>query len=373
MGFSDGTVHRLVAWGGDGGVSTSASAVNSDVFHCVIDATDAHQASTNSVTSPISATIAMTATGFDVTWNSAPGSGGVLNYIALGGSDLANVAIGTGTMPTTTGNSAITGLGFQPKFVMFISGSRQDSTSAVGAHFSYGCAISSSARFAHTLGVQDGQTMSASVNGVSYHSATACLAGVTSGAALEYLADFVSMDSGGFTLNFSTAPATAYTYYYLALGGSNLKVDINTATRPTTATTQSRTGLSFKPDVAWWSNSDLTTLATITSNAISLLGASDGTNTHSLYATHNDAISTVAGTNAVAKAAQDGAPANSSVTASFTSFNSDGWTITWGGTGAANQISSVSLAGTAIAFVADEDFGNLAWPTSSDPITTVWQ
>lgn len=348
MGFSDGTKHRLVAWGGDGGVSTSASAVDADIFNCIIDATNAHQASTNSVFSPLAATIVMTATGFDVTWSSAPGAGGVLNYIALGGSDLANVAIGTGTMPTSAGNSSISGLGFQPKLVMLLSGSRTD-TSALGAHFSYGCAISSSARFVHTLGVQDGQTMSSGVNGVSYQSASACLAGVTSGAALEYLADLVSMDSGGFTINFSTAPAVSHTYYYLALGGSNLNVDIATATRPTTATAQSRTGLSFKPDVAWWSNSDLTTLATITSNAVSLLGASDGTNTHSLYATHNDAINTVAGTNAVAAAAQDGVPANSSVTASFTSFNSDGWTITWGGTGAANQISSVSLAGTTVA------------------------
>ena len=344
IGFSDGVNYGDSALGGNGGLSTSTAGHQSGqaaFIEILGNSPDSH-----------ATTVSMSSDGFTATFDVAAVDGGVVDFIALGGSDLANVAIGTMIVGTGGGNIVTSGLGFQPNFVMLVSAGHNfagTGESGVDANLSYGCALSSTKRFAIAVAVADGATMSNGVNGVSIHRSDACLVGLTNGAAVSFVADFVSMDAGGFTINVTTAPATQIKAFYLAIGGSNLNWDIATAARPTTATTQSRTGLTFQPEVAWWANADLTTLNNITSNAVSLLGASDGTHTQSLYASHNDAINTVAGTKEAAVAAQDGAPANSSVTASFTSFNSDGWTITWGGTGAANQISSVSLAGTTVA------------------------
>lgn len=338
IGFSDGTHHRCVGWGSTGGVSTTSCRLFGNATKCAVVVT------TSAVS--LTATCAMDADGFTLTWSANSGSA-IVNYIAFGGSDLANVLVGTGTMPTVTGNLTVSGLGFTPNFVMLLSGSNTGNvaSTATNARISYGAAISTTARCAHALGVRDAQTTSANVNAVSLHRSDACLVGVTAVAGVDYVADFVSFGSGQFVLNFSVAPVAANVFYYLAIGGSNLTWDIDTAARPTTASDQSRTGLSFRPDAVLWSNSDLTTLATITSTAALSLGFSDGSTSESGYATESDAIPTTAGTQQGTNPVQDADPADSSVSATLTSFNSDGWTITWGGTGAANQISSISVAG----------------------------
>jgi hypothetical protein len=362
IGFSDGTNHRVVSWFAQGNNLSSSEQTMTDNAFCLFNEAPAARG-----------TIAMTATGFTVTWDKNATTGLLVDYIALAGSDLSNVAIGTNTMPTTAIAKATTGLGFTPNFVMLISGSQTANANSVNdAHFSYGCAISSSARFAHTLAATHGATMSNGLHANSDHRTDKVLQGLTAGGAVEYAADFTSFDAGaGFTITFSTAPTSAYQFYYLAIGGTNLNWDISTATRPTTAVDQSRTGLSFQPEVAWWSESDLTTLNTVTANACWAMGASDGTNAQAISGTQTNVVTTVCGSVASANAIIDGLVA-SNVPASFTSFNSDGWTITWSGTGAANQISAVSLAGTASS-APDEDYGPTLYVAPIDPDITVWQ
>lgn len=362
IGFSDGTNPRLACWNGAGGVGVTQTNSDDSDIRCIMVFDAA-----NLGLSANQATISITSTGFTVNWvGGTPAAAYLVDYVALGGSDISNVAIGTGTMPTSTGNSSITGLGFQPNFVMLTSISNTlANTTVTNAHLSYGAAISSSARFAHAINVTNSASMSSSVNGVSIQRSDACLLGLTTAAAVAYVADFVSFDSGGFTLNFSTAPASAFVYFYLAIGGTNLNWDIGTAVKPTTAIAQSNTSIAFQPELVIWSNSDLTTLNSITSTAAISLGSCDGTTDECWYGTHNDAINTVAGTQTAATCVQDGAPANSSIHADFTSFNSNGWTITWNGTGSAHQISAISLAGTTASS------GNIT-QTASDSNAATW-
>src|SRR5262249_53409287 len=99
IGFSDGTNHRASNWGGNGGATTSTVITVTDDTKCIILLIDG-AGNINA-----RATCAMLSNGFRLTWTAAVSSG-VVNYIALGGTDMANVSIGTNTMPTVTGNKA---------------------------------------------------------------------------------------------------------------------------------------------------------------------------------------------------------------------------------------------------------------------------
>src|SRR3990167_5055521 len=71
-----------------------------------------------------------------------------VHYLALGGTDLTNAAVGGWTTPGATGNQSVTGVGFQPDFILMLSmattGTLPLITSGIG--FGVGAAVSSSAR-----------------------------------------------------------------------------------------------------------------------------------------------------------------------------------------------------------------------------------
>ena len=62
----------------------------------------------------------MTSDGFTVNWITA-GSPWIVHYMALGGPDLTNAAVGTFTPTSGTGSQSVAGLAFQPDFLMFLS------------------------------------------------------------------------------------------------------------------------------------------------------------------------------------------------------------------------------------------------------------
>jgi hypothetical protein len=64
--------------------------------------------------------VSMDADGFTVNFATANATAYVINFIALGGSDLTNVAVKSWTTPTATGNQSQTGVGFQPDALVFI-------------------------------------------------------------------------------------------------------------------------------------------------------------------------------------------------------------------------------------------------------------
>src|SRR5215831_10856944 len=153
----------------------------------------------------------------------------------------ATVSVKTGSFAanTGTGNQAVTGLGFQPKAVLLWStgatATGDVAPAAISGTYNVGFATDSTHRAA--LSVFDtgfGQ----------------------SDTAIQYFADqvtppradFVSMDSGGFTINWVTAPGTARLIFYYAVGG----VDVTNATvkeiqAPATTGVVSYTGLGFTP------------------------------------------------------------------------------------------------------------------------------
>lgn len=106
----------------------------------------------------------------------------------------------------STGNKAISGLGFQPKLVRFA----MLQTISSGTNSIYGLgAMTSANQYTHCATID-------ATNRSRYSSKSACISGVGSGSATPFiLANYVSMDADGFTINVSTA-SNAFDWAYEA-------------------------------------------------------------------------------------------------------------------------------------------------------------
>lgn len=113
----------------------------------------------------------------------------------------------TGTFSKgTTGNIAVTGVGFQPKFVEFFF----QPTSATGSIFSMTGAADGTSQ--NCTGVSGATTPTMA----RWSSTSACINVRNAAGTSISVATLVSFDAGGFTLNFSTADSGASDYSYRA-------------------------------------------------------------------------------------------------------------------------------------------------------------
>ena len=221
-------------------------------------------------------------TGFTLGWSSV-GASMVVHYLALGGTDLT-VASGALTPRTTTGTQAVTGLGFQPDMVMFLY---TDSSPGAGWGNStgFGAAADSTHRWAVATSAAPTFSM-ASANLVSrIQDTTKCFELLNSGGATTIMmaADLVSMDAGGFTLNWTTASATAITASYIALGGA-MSANVGTFTKNanTTDTTQTvNAGAAVQPIAYIIASMAATTSTAQSTGWQNSFGAADGTRANS--------------------------------------------------------------------------------------------
>jgi len=150
----------------------------------------------------------------------------------------------------TAGNDqAITGVGFQPKIVLFWwSGSTAtgDSISGGTISFGFGSAISNSSRFCAAGVSEDGQ---ASSDTYSWISVSECIRIYTDTGTLDGLADFASLDADGFTLTIDDQFSSDYRISFLALGGTDLtNVFIGNKQRDGDLGNCAVTGVGFQPD-----------------------------------------------------------------------------------------------------------------------------
>jgi len=162
----------------------------------------------------------------------------------------------------TAGNDqSITGVGFQPKIVLFWwSGSTASADSVAGGtiSFGFGAGISSTSRFCVVGYSEDGQATSDSS---AYHEVNSCIRIYTDTATLDGLADFKSLDADGFTLTIDNQFSADYRISYLALGGDDLtNVYIGNKQRDNDTGNCAVTGVGFQPEAvivasAWWTAS----------------------------------------------------------------------------------------------------------------------
>ncbi len=188
--------------------------------------------------------VSLDADGFTIDITTAPGSAHRVGYLALAGDDLTNVAIGTFNPSGSTGNQAVTGIGFQPDAMLLLHNGTNVAAGAVTEHtLGFGWAVSTSER---------GWIGTASDNGAGTsdtfrrQQTDTCIGDLNfSGGTLSGLADFVSFDADGFTVNWSTAGASGDDYIYIAFKGGQYAA--GSLTTQTSTGNFSETGVGFLP------------------------------------------------------------------------------------------------------------------------------
>jgi hypothetical protein len=221
------------------------------------------------------AVVGTSSTGFTLSWTTVT-SGDLIHYLAIGGTEISSTG-NTISPRTTAGTQAITGLSFQPKLVLFFYGNN----ATTGGGSGYGVATSSTSRWACSMSQAANVTMSSSVLVSRIQHQTACIALLNNGGATTLLAraDLVSMNTDGFTLNWTTATATAFSLSYIAIGGTG-QFATGTVTKAanTSATTETvNAGFATAPGAYMMFNNATTNETGQSTGWRSSIGATDGT------------------------------------------------------------------------------------------------
>lgn len=158
-----------------------------------------------------------------------------------------SAAVGQLTQPVGTGDQAINTVGFQPMAVMF-TGCRSINTTAAGNFiFGQGFAVSTTSRAA----VSVGQTTAIATTDVFNRQVnSACISNLNGVGIVVDVADFVSFDAGGFTINWSgtSGGGNLITSYYCFGGSDMTNASIIEFQTPAGTGAASYTGVGFMPD-----------------------------------------------------------------------------------------------------------------------------
>ena len=161
-------------------------------------------------------------TNFTLNWTTNDANAYIIHFIAISGTDVS-ASIVNWTMKTSTGNKAVTGVGFKPTAVLHLwAGSNLTATppaSATNAAFGFGVMDFSGHQWATAILSQNGTATSDTQR---VQQTDAALYAPSSSLTASKEASWVSMDSDGFTMNFTTADANAGQVYSLALSGLNV-------------------------------------------------------------------------------------------------------------------------------------------------------
>lgn len=242
-----------------------------------------------------------------------------------------NAHAGSIAQKTTTGNQAYTGVGFQPKAIIFFMTGLGAVGSGATARMGVGIALSSSSRAA--VNADDLDNL-ATTDTDRRHDNTKCIICVAGGTIVA-AADLVSMDSDGFTLNWTTTDGGTRPVSYLALGGADLSVFLKQIQAPNATGNVAYTGVGFQPEAMLAISSVNNNAPPVTNNDAAIaIGITDGSLSRgtSYSADHNVGASTYkSGYDAVFLLGNDAAIASATTrqNATFVSFDSDGFTLSW--------------------------------------------
>ena len=300
------------------GLTTSANAAWNQPTYCIYTPGGGSRADLVSLDSD----------GFTVNWVTS--SQMAVQYLALGGDAITHVKTGSAAAKTSTGNQSYTGLGFQPTALIVFAGkfstSPLDQTTNGSGLF--GFATSSSDRGFVAWRNQTSSNPQAAKHRQSTQRIMSTTTNFTE-------ADFVSFDSDGFTLNFTTSGGSADVFYYLALRGPQVKV--SSFNQATSTGNQSITGAGFTPKAAIMASANDVSgnNDSAQAHARASFGWATGTSERaSLWLGETDNVSpTVASRNLdrtkLIKMMTEGGSPTVNAAADHVSFDSDGQTINW--------------------------------------------
>lgn len=268
---------------------------------------------------------AFVADGFDFNVNADTGR---LSYMALGFPGM-NVKVVEWAASGSTGNQAVTGVGFTPDVVIHMT-FLQGGSFPLSATPALGCFGAMDANggqwsMAHQSFHDNDPTVAE-----RYQDTANCITRIFGGAVIDQ-ASYVSMDADGFTVNWGNAAPAGAKVVSLCIGGVNAKV--GSLTDPTVVGTKAITGVGFEPQAVLFASTGSTAAAGLQSDSFWMIGAA-GTNDlmQSVANAHTDADGVSSSDCANAWTNQDcvftpTALGAASQVAAMDSFDADGFTL----------------------------------------------
>jgi hypothetical protein len=262
--------------------------------------------------------VSLDSDGFTVNFTTANATAFVVNYLAWGGSDLSGVSLVSFTSATGTGNQATTGAGFAPDVILLLGAD----TSASNNSTVMGLGKSSSARGTSA------QAANATTGG-RIEKTTKVYCNIDGGSSVRCEADLVTLDSNGFTLNWTTASANTHTIYALCLKGGSFKV--GAFTQKTSSGSQATTGVGFTPTGLLSFSVGQTAGAAIGSIQYIMTGAAASSTKRAAVEYSSGAVASCAldRTHVYISYADNATPTTQGL-ADLTSFDADGFTLNYG-------------------------------------------
>jgi hypothetical protein len=160
-----------------------------------------------------------------------------------------NVKVGTFTKITTTGSQTVSGLGFQPKAIIFYW-SRNTANATAAAPRSQGVGFTDCTNQRAVAIAEDDNAGTS--NAGRYRTESNVIVILSDGTpTVGSRATFTSCNSDGFTINWAVSEASAYIINYIAIGGPDVtNVKAGTFTLAASTGIQNITGVGFQPDFA---------------------------------------------------------------------------------------------------------------------------
>jgi hypothetical protein len=342
-GFTDGTTERAVGISSEDGVGTPNSGRIFSENTVVFADWDGGGGT------PITGTVSDIGTStFKVTYTDNDANAYIIHGLAIGGPDI-QADVTEWALPASTGDNAVTGTGInQADLLIHITAGTTTTANTATGHMSLGAMDANGNQWALAVEAQSGFGTS---NTARYQITDGCFAGFATLSILDFEAAFRSSDSDGFAMNFSDAPGAANKAATLSLKGVNARV--GNGNRDADSGADEFAGTGMTATALFWAGVMNTTSGSVVDGLKLGVGAATSTSDEqSCSISDKNGVGTTVtdgvdnsenlGTELVFEELDDdGASAD---TATFASFASDVFNVSWSVGTAANEMLWITVA-----------------------------
>lgn len=271
-------------------------------------------------------------TNFTINWTTNDANAVPINFIAIGGDDIAAKII-QWDYPTSTGNFAITGVGFAPNSYITIHAGLAAAIPNTDIDCAFGIGVAALGNTEKAIGYF-ADSAEATATDTSRAQQDRILTNLTSDQGQSLNASHVSFDSDGATVNILAGTGTARKMVTLFLGGPAGKCGVfNKPTSTSVPVSQQITGLGIEPKFLMLFSVMSTTNSAVQTHARFVLGATDGVNEVSASYKSEDNVADsdvdVDWINDKSIFIADDDTTNTQAEADISSFDADGFTLSW--------------------------------------------
>jgi hypothetical protein len=281
---------------------------------------------------------ALSASDFALNWTVNDGSTYSVHYLAIGGPQVSAKVI-TWQAPSAPGTKVVNNVGFMPETVLHFNAGgalvATPPTQSFNGVFGLGAMDKAGGQWTAMVGDTNGSNPSTASR--LQKTDSAIFAATDAPSSISKEATFVSMDTGGFTVNFTanSSSGNLTQIFSLALAGVKAKAGFFAKSTGAQPASQSITTAGFRPGAVFFSSyQSLAQTAAVQIAAARIgIGASDGTHEGSAaIAVSNNVSPTVAdGADKISKVFMkiDNASATIDAESDLTSFDATGFTLNW--------------------------------------------